>query len=101
MEIYYIPLPKVFIDKFQCMWSLMVEAIFLEWSVMLIGVCSSSDNFVILNPSELELQQDDTMANFFGVQYTTGTIMMLVLSVLCCVCFDSLISAHVSHCNDP
>ena len=72
MELYYIPLPKVFIEKFQCMWSLMVESIFLEWSVMLIGVCSASNNSVILNPSELELQQDDTTTNFFGVQYTTG-----------------------------
>ena len=72
MELYYIPLPKAFIEKFQCMWSLMVESIFLEWGVMLIGVCSASNNSVILNPSELELQPDDTTADFFGVQYTTG-----------------------------
>ena len=81
MELYYIPLPKVFIEKFRYMWSLMVESIFLEWSVMLIGVCSTLNNSVILNPSELELQSDDTMTNFFGVQYTTGnTVLLLFLS---------------------
>ena len=82
MELYYIPLPRVFIEKFRCMWSLMVESIFLEWNVMLIGVCSTTNNSVILNPSELELQQDDSASNFFGVHYTTGNSNALLRRLL-------------------
>lgn len=51
MEVYYIPLSRVYMEQLSYQWTLVCEGIYLEYDVMLIGVCSGTDHTVCLNPS--------------------------------------------------
>ena len=51
MEIYYIPLDRLYLESLSYEWTLICEGIYLEYDVMLIGVCSGGDHSICLNPS--------------------------------------------------
>ena len=74
MELYYIPLDKDLLAKLNFNWRLLVEAIYLEYDCMLLGVCRASDRSVCLNPGSGELQKCRTFLNFFQ-EYSTGILL--------------------------
>ena len=46
-------------------WGLIAEGIYLEYDVMAIGLCNSTTNEIILNPSRLELHGHKFRSRFF------------------------------------
>jgi hypothetical protein len=57
MELYYVPLHHSFLEVFSYEWNLMVEAIYLQFGVMMIGACNVKEHCVCMNPSKLEMEQ--------------------------------------------
>jgi len=56
METYYIPLSFVLLDALNYHWCIIVEAIYLEFSCMLIGVFDTNEGTVFLNASSVNLK---------------------------------------------
>ena len=56
-------------------WSLMAEGIFLEWGIMLIGVCSYTTQHLVLNPSRLEINEYGGDAAEFYANHSTGILL--------------------------
>jgi hypothetical protein len=56
METYYIPLSFVLLDALNYHWCLIVEAIYLEFSCMLIGVFDTNEGTVFLNAKSVNLK---------------------------------------------
>lgn len=73
-EVYYIPLDLDFLDALSYEWTLIVEGIFLEYDVMLIGVCSPTEHAVLINPTMLEMQKYKYPSRFF-YRYNIGVIL--------------------------
>jgi hypothetical protein len=48
-----------------CDWGLIAEGIYLEYDVMAIGLCNSTTNEIVLNPSRLELHGHKFRSRFF------------------------------------
>ena len=76
MELYYIQLDKDLLAKLNFSWRLLVEAIYLEYGCMLLGVCRAWDKSVCLNPgrAEYEKEKGKSSARFFN-SYLTGILL--------------------------
>ena len=72
MEVYYVPLSFKYVQKMGYSWSLMAEGVYLEFGAMLIGVCSSRENDLLLHPSRLEINQ---FPGEFFVTYNTAIVI--------------------------
>lgn len=49
IEVYYVPLPKLYLEVMRYDWSMIVEGIFLEFDCILLGVTDTLSNAVYLN----------------------------------------------------
>eukprot|EP00918_Siedleckia_nematoides_P108105 GHVU01235835.1.p1 GENE.GHVU01235835.1~~GHVU01235835.1.p1 ORF type:complete len:1229 (-),score=136.46 GHVU01235835.1:39-3617(-) len=65
VEPYFIPLALRYAEMLSYEWALMVEGIYLEWDVIAIGVASSKDHTLILNPSRQETRKYKYLSRFF------------------------------------
>lgn len=65
VEPYFIPLASRYAEMLSYEWALMVEGIYLEWDVVAIGVASSKDHTLILNPSRQETRKYKYLSRFF------------------------------------
>jgi hypothetical protein len=74
MELYYIAIDKDFFAKLNFNWRLLVEAVYLEFECLLLGVCRSSDMSLVLNPGKSEFQNYSSSLDFFK-SYTTGVLL--------------------------
>ena len=74
MELYYVHIAEDFFEKLEFKWSLLVEAIFLEYECILFGVCRTSDQTVFLNPGKSEFQKFLSPREFFN-SYSTGILL--------------------------
>ena len=74
MEVYYVPLSLKYVQKMGCSWSLMAEGVYLEFGAMLIGVCSSRENNLLLCPSRVEINQYPNVTEFFDT-YNTAIVI--------------------------
>jgi len=74
MEIYYIPLDRLYMESLSYEWTLMCEGIYLEYDVMLIGVCCGADHSICLNPSPQEMQKFAYPSKFFS-KYNVGILI--------------------------
>lgn len=74
MEIYYIPLDRLYLESLSYEWTLMCEGIYLEYDVMLIGVCCGSDHSICLNPSPQEMAKFSYPSKFFN-KYNVGILI--------------------------
>ena len=73
MEVYYVSLSLKYVQKMGYSWSLMAEGVYLEFGAMLMGVCSSTTNDLLLHPSRVEINQysqDD-----FFLTYNTAIVI--------------------------
>ena len=73
-ETFYIPLPSKFAHAFGYDWTLMAEGIFLQFNVMLLGVCNLDRKDMILNPTRLEMKQLASAPLFFK-EYSVAVIL--------------------------
>ena len=74
LEVYYIPLHFEFISELFFDWSLLVEGLYLEYGVMMIGVCNIQEQIISLNPSVIEMENFSSPADFFA-KYNVGIII--------------------------
>lgn len=65
VEPYFIPLASRYAEMLSYEWALMVEGIYLEWDVVTVGVASSKDHTLILNPSRQETKKYKYLSRFF------------------------------------
>ena len=68
------PLRMKFAEKMEFVWSLIAEAVYLEYEMMVIGVCSRTDTDLMLYPSRLEIQKDVKKPDFFR-NYNTMVVI--------------------------
>jgi hypothetical protein len=66
METYYIPISFVLLDALNYHWSLVVEAIYLEFSCMLIGVFETNEGTVYLNGNSVDLKPGPFKRNLYA-----------------------------------
>jgi Calcium-activated BK potassium channel alpha subunit/TrkA-N domain/Ion channel len=69
MEVYYIKLGRRYMESLSYIWSLMVEGIYLEFGIMMIGVCSPENHAMVLNPTIVEMKEAEDGAEFFDELY--------------------------------
>lgn len=74
LEPYYIPLPVEYLAACGHDWSLMAEGVFLEFDVMLLGLCSATDHAVIFNPTALEMSSFKISSKFY-FKYNVAIIL--------------------------
>ena len=65
MEPYYVPLMPRYCEMLSYEWTLMVEGIFLEFDCMVLGVASSIDHSLLLNPGKKEMKKFEYNSRFF------------------------------------
>ena len=65
MEPYYIPLVPRYCEMLSYEWTLMVEGVYLEWDCLIIGVASSNDHSLLLNPGSKEMKKFQYNSRFF------------------------------------
>ena len=73
-EIYLIPMNSEYLEALSYMWSFVVEGIFIEFNVMLMGVCNVRDQKVCLNPDDTDFEKFDSKEAFFNF-YNVGIII--------------------------
>ena len=66
METYYIPISFVLLDALNYHWCLIVEAIYLEFSCMLIGVFETTEGAVFLNANSVDLRPGSDKRNLYA-----------------------------------
>lgn len=74
MEVYYIPLDRLYLESLSYEWTLMCEGIYLEYDVVLMGVCSASDHSICINPSPQEMGKYAYPSKFFN-KYNVGVLI--------------------------
>jgi len=57
MEIYYLSFGDYFLEQFDYEWTLIANAIFIEFGYILIGVCNETETSLVLNPTGIELKE--------------------------------------------
>lgn len=75
MEIYYIPLGTLYLEALAYEWNLIVEGIYVEFEVIMIGVCSIPEHAVFLNPGVEELAPFEGDGEAFFKLYNVGILM--------------------------
>ena len=74
LEVYYVPMHFEFISAMCFDWTLFVEGLYLEYGVMMIGVCNIQEQIISLNPGKLEMSAFNSPADFFA-KYNVGIII--------------------------
>jgi hypothetical protein len=54
MELYFVPLDAIFLKAMRYKYSRIVEAIFLQFSTIVLGLCNSANDVLVLNPTYRE-----------------------------------------------
>jgi len=67
MDIYYIPLPGLFLEAFNFDWGMVAESLYIEYHCMLLGVFSNTDGEINLNPINVEFKDPKTKKVFYGI----------------------------------
>lgn len=65
MEPYFITLPNRFAEVLSFEWTLMVEAVYLEFDAIVLGVGSSKSHNIIINPGREEFRKHKYLSRFF------------------------------------
>jgi hypothetical protein len=73
-EIYLIPINYEFAAKFQFQWTLMVEAVYLEYGCMMLAVVNIRDQNICLNPDASDFSKFASSRDFFDY-YNIGVII--------------------------
>lgn len=74
LEPYFIPLAPEYLATLGYEWTLVAEGVYLEYDVMMIGVSSSEDHDVILNPSFHEMSKFSSPQRFFKL-YSLAVVL--------------------------
>lgn len=74
MEIYYIPIDPVFFGLLGFSWQLLVEAIYLEFECLLVGVCNLKEYSAHFNPRSYERKKYKTIESYFE-SYQLGLLL--------------------------
>lgn len=74
MELYYVPLESLVLEALNFEWNLLVEAIFVEFGRILIGVCNIDSHSVVFNPGAPEMKKFDRPEEFF-THYDVGIVL--------------------------
>jgi hypothetical protein len=74
MEIYYIPIDPVFFGILGYSWQLLVEAIYLEFECLLVGVCNLKEYSAHFNPRAYERKKYKTLESYFE-SYQLGLLL--------------------------
>lgn len=76
MELYYVNIAETLFKKLNFNWALLVEAIYVEFDCILLGVCRASDHSVCLNPGRANyLKFQSPGPHAFFKSYTTGVLL--------------------------
>jgi len=67
MELYYVPLQSLFLEALHFDWNLVVEAIYVEFGRIMVGVCSIENHSVVLNPGAQEMSKYCDPEEFFNI----------------------------------
>eukprot|EP00602_Paraphysomonas_sp_CaronLab_P008705 CAMPEP_0185036716 /NCGR_PEP_ID=MMETSP1103-20130426/30072_1 /TAXON_ID=36769 /ORGANISM="Paraphysomonas bandaiensis, Strain Caron Lab Isolate" /LENGTH=1063 /DNA_ID=CAMNT_0027574349 /DNA_START=301 /DNA_END=3492 /DNA_ORIENTATION=- len=67
MDVYYIPLPELFLEAFNFDWGMVAESLYVEYHCILLGVFSSIDGDVSLNPIHVDLKNPKKNGIFYGI----------------------------------
>jgi hypothetical protein len=74
MEIYYIPIDQAFFGLLGYSWPLLVEAIYLEFECLLVGVCNLEEYSAHFNPRLYERKKYLTLESYFE-HYSLGLLI--------------------------
>ena len=74
VELYYVPMNYEYIDSLDYEWTLLVEGIFIEYEVILLGVCNVQDHKVCINPTQVDFDQFSSPAEFYSY-YNVGVMV--------------------------
>lgn len=80
MEIYYVPIDMAFFGLLGYSWQLLVEAIYLEFECLLVGVCNLNDYSAHFNPRQYERKKYKTIESYFE-RYSLGLLLAPTNSV--------------------
>lgn len=73
MEIYYFNIDSTFFSMLNFNWALLVECIYLEFGIMMMGVSRTSDHSVFMNPRNYE-HNFPTTRDFY-MEYSVGVVI--------------------------
>lgn len=73
-EVYVISLGLDYLETLSFEWTLIVEGLYLEFDIMLIGLVDPLDRSVIVNPSKYEIQKFKVASNLFK-SFSQGVIL--------------------------
>jgi len=74
MELYYVPLQGLLLEALHFDWNLLVEAIYVEFGRILVGVCSIENHSVVFNPGAHEMNKYRDPEEFFKA-YDVGILL--------------------------
>jgi hypothetical protein len=66
MELYYVPLDQDFLRAIDYSFDKLCEAIFVEWSIVVLGLCNAEQDVVTFNPSKKDLGKHKSFKSFFA-----------------------------------
>lgn len=67
MEMYYVPLDQDFLRAISFSFDRLCEAIYLEWGIIVLGLCSADQDEMTFNPTLKDLGEHKTFKSFFSV----------------------------------
>ena len=67
MEMYYVPLDQDFLRAISFSYDRLREAIYIEWGIIVLGLCSADQDEMIFNPTLKDLGDYKTFKSFFSV----------------------------------
>jgi len=67
MEMYYVPLDGDFLKAISYCFNKLCEAIYMEWGVVVLGLCSADQDEMTFNPTKKDLGEHQTFESFFSV----------------------------------
>ena len=65
MELYYVPLDQDFLRAIDFSFDKLCEAVFLEWSIVVLGLCNAEQDSITFNPGRKDLGRHKTFKSFF------------------------------------
>jgi len=74
MELYYAPLPAIFLSKMRYNFKRIAEAIYIEYDCIVLGVCNEAKTSVVFNPNLKDLSEFKNVKEFFS-SYSVALIM--------------------------
>mmetsp|Transcript_3342 Transcript_3342/g.5229 ORF Transcript_3342/g.5229 Transcript_3342/m.5229 type:complete len:1450 (-) Transcript_3342:361-4710(-) len=67
MEFYYVPLDSDFLKAISYSFDRLCEAIYMEWGIIVLGLCSADQDEMTFNPTQKDLGDHKTFKSFFSV----------------------------------